>query len=737
MGMTGLSLIASCGHVVLGADGGSPAIEAELTAIEPSIANTGDVIALEGTFGETVTVEFPGGTLQPATVLGAHRAAVTVPATATDGDVTVMAGSSTLGPVRFRRASFAMGLGAFEDALEQPDGARQCATLATPRTSHTSVVIANYFYVLGGISKGLPLSTLEQAVIHADGSLGPPTTISGVTLVTARYAHTSAVIGHYLYVVGGFDGKTALTSVERAPINADGALGAFETVAGVTLAVARQGHTSAIIGNYLYVLGGAGGGGYLNSAERAVIHSDGSLDAFSTVPGVVLTTARGGHTSAVIGAHLYAVGGFDGNTALNTIEQATIHPDGSLDSFTMLSGVTLVTARNNHTSVVLGSQLYVLGGVGVAGASNSVEQATIQPDGSLGAFSTVPGATLTTASSGHTSTVIGNYLYLVGGSNNSGPNGIARSQIDADGLLGSFATVPVALVTARYGHTSAVIGNYLYLIGGFAGIARSKTVERAMINADGSLGPFATVPATLVAARYGATSAVIGNYLYVLGGNGGGSTVERAMIDATGSLGSFATVSGVTLVTSRFYHASAVIQNYLYIISGDADGALTNSVERAPINADGSLGPFTTVAGVTLVAARYAATSAVLGHYLYIIGGNTGGTERAMINPDGSLSAFTAVPSASLAVARFFHTSEVVGSYLYVVGGNAGTTERAAIHPDGSLDAFAALPGAALATQRFGHTSAVVGNYLYVLGGQAGSDTLNTVERATLTMDTH
>ena len=58
----GLSLVVSCGHVISAGDAGSTAVEAELTAIDPSIANTDDVITLEGTFDDIVTVPWcPSG----------------------------------------------------------------------------------------------------------------------------------------------------------------------------------------------------------------------------------------------------------------------------------------------------------------------------------------------------------------------------------------------------------------------------------------------------------------------------------------------------------------------------------------------------------------------------------------------------------------------------------------------------------------------------------------------------
>jgi len=78
-----------------------------------------------------------------------------------------------------------------------------------------------------------------------------------------------------------------------------GRLGPFTIVSNVTLATARVYHTSAVIGNSLYIVGG-NGGRFLNSVERATINADGSLSTFTTVPGVALVTARYQHTSAIV-----------------------------------------------------------------------------------------------------------------------------------------------------------------------------------------------------------------------------------------------------------------------------------------------------------------------------------------------------------------------------------------------------------------------------------------------------
>lgn len=727
-------------------------VDCQLTSIEPSIANTDDVITLEGTFAEPVTVNFPGDTAATATLLGPNRAKARVPALAAEGDLTVTTCGSILGPVPFRRASFATGLGMFDIRLDQAGGAQQNVRLVAGRDSHSTAKLGHFLYVLGGTNGSGSLNSVEQARLNADGSLGPFTTISGLSLVTARQAHTTTAIGKYLYVVGGLGTNNPLSSIERATIAPDGSLGQFEIITEVPLTTARYGHASVVIGNHLYVFGGRNAG-FLNGVERAVINRDGSLGPFATVPQVSLATARYGHIAVVAGNYLYIIGGARSNGVLQDVERATISGDGSLSTFASISGASLIIARSRHTAQVIGSYLYVFGGLGGASSLNSVERASLADDGSLGSFASVSGITLKVARHSHTTAVIGNYLYALGGVGSGPLNSIERATFNASGSVATFEDLPdVTLAAGRYRHTQAVVRGYVYVLGGVGRNGILNSIERASVAADGSLGSFVIVPdVVLKNGRYFHTQAVLGDYLYVLGGSAG-NTVERATISGDGSLATFALVPGVTLVTARHGHVSTVVENHLYVLGGqDATNFdYKNDVEQAAINPDGSLGTFATVAGVTLVAPRTGHTSVIVGNYLYVLGGANGvGTqtpiplstvERAAINADGSLGPFATVSGVALVTARYYHTSAVIGNYVYVLGGvgeNFGgvlSAERAIINADGSLGPFTSVSGVNWTKVRDSATSLVVGNSLYVLGGYNGNFP-NSIEHATLNVD--
>lgn len=724
-------LLASCGfprpadvEPMDGGDGaggdGSGTTDCELTAISPAIASSNDTVTLEGTFLGSVTVNLPGAAPRPATVIGLHRATVVVPADATSGDLTVTACNATLGPLPFRHVTFVVGVANPGAMFDQSSIARQTPKLSAARASSAATVAGRYVYVIGGADSSGSLASVEQAMINADGSLMAFSRYASTSLAAARQGHTVAVLGGYLYVLGGA-GSDSLDSIERATLTRDGALGPFALVSDVKLAARRRGHASVVIGDGLYVLGGSDGAP-LDSVERAAIKPDGSLAAFATVPGVHLAIARHGHTAVVVGSYLYLAGGTGNAGALDNVERAPINPDGTLGPFSLVAGVTLPTPRSGHSAIVLGGVLYLIGGSDGSGPLSSIVRAAFDASGLLGAFTTLPEAMLT-ARQGHATAVVGNQVYALGGVGAGTLDSVEWTTLVFNGELPAPAeVVSVTFVAARSEATAVAIGSYVYMIGGATNGA--NTIERATVGADGALSSFATVDGiSLTTPRRRHTAAVIGKSLYVIGGTGAAGpvkTIERATINADGSLGSFADAGSLAAV--RTEHSSVVIRDSVFVIGGADTAGLLGTIERATINADGSLGSFATVPGVALKTARQGHHNVAIRNTLYVLGGDTDSIEQAAINSDGSLGAFATVGNALLRNdARFEATCTPVGKLLHVIGGDTsgtlsqGLSEHGNITAAGSLTSFGFSPvGAVL---RSGHSTIVLGNYLYILGG--------------------
>jgi N-acetylneuraminic acid mutarotase len=733
-----MAMLAACDGLAPDPDGGMAAPYA-LFAVQPAVAGVGDVIALEGTFGDSAIVSFPGGGSFTASVIGPHRVTIVVPPGTTAGDLQVSTTNGSIaGRLAFHGVSFPLGLGNAEANLEQAEIARPMPSLAIARHDHASVVIGRHVYAIGGGNElSDALDSVERAAAGADGSLGPFSVLPGAALATGRSGHTAAVLGGYLYVIGGHGER----SVERAAIHGDGSLGPFATVEGVALSVARGAHASAVIGNQLYVIGGQSSDGALASVERATIATDGSLGPFTVLPGTALTVGRYGASVTVIADHLYVVGGNDGNSGLNTIERAPITSDGSLGPFSRIDA-TLSTGRHGHTAILLGNALYVQGGVTAAPAPG-IERSFLAATGSLGAFTTAPRSAMATARTGHTNASVGDHVYTLGGKTTAAGGAlraVERATINGGGAITTFGIFAGAtLQVGSDSHTSAVIGDHLYVIGGEDNTgARLSRIERADIAGDGSPGPFAGLASpSLSAHRYLHACAIAGDHVYLIGGRStavGTPEIDESLVGADDALG-FIEPAAVALQTARYGHTAVAIGDHLYILGG------ASSVERADIAAGGSLGRFATVSDVGVSVARSGHTSVVLGNFLYNVGGTSGSTflntvQRAAINAAGSLGPFADVPNLLLSKARAYHASIVVGNYLYVLGGQDSTgalasVERSAIAADGSLGPFAAT-SVTLATGRIGPTVVALAGHIYVLGGRGPAGVLTSVERAAL-----
>ena len=417
------------------------------------------------------------------------------------------------------------------------------------------------------------------------------------------------------------------------------------------------------------------------------------------------------------------------------------------------------------TAAVAGDKyVYVLGGTtSVSGDSGvSVEQAMINADGTLGAMRLSPNK-LTTAHADAPAVRIGDKVYVLGGNDGnvggttaaSVTNVVEVATIGADGRIGTFSAAPATLKATRaigastfngvWGHSAAVIGNWLYVFGGSlgpfcSGVATTQ-IERAPINPDGTIGDFAIATAALTTAESDGAAIVDGNYVYVVSD----TKIQFSAIMPNGDLAGF-NDAGVTLPNSRAHAGAAIINNALYLFGGGAA-----SVLKLAVNSDGTLGaPATTTA--TMLGNFTKFGWALVGHNLYTFGGGDGNAcgaafiqfgrviERASLEGGGLISAFTSVPAVNTTAERSSFVAVVVGSRVYAIGGQVTATDPdvdvAPVGADGKLGNFATQAGVALVTKRFRLSGAVVGDNVYVLGGADSSNAYpSAVEVAPIAAD--
>jgi hypothetical protein len=177
------------------------------------------------------------------------------------------------------------------------------------------------------------------------------------------------------------------------------------------------------------------------------------------------------------------------------------------------------------------------------------------------------------------------------------------------------------------------------------------------------------------------------NVVYVTGGadtaQAATTGVYHATIQVDGQLTSW--TPAPARPAPRAFHGSVVAtpfnsrvegNGFLYVLGGASDsaGTPTGTIYRAPLNGDGSLGPWIALT-TTLPAPLHSAGAVVFRGEIYIAGGSTAGNlavatvYRARIDTLGNLGAWQ--PLASLPTARSYHGFVTFGGHLYAFGGDS------------------------------------------------------------------
>ena len=285
----------------------------------------------------------------------------------------------------------------------------------------------------------------------------------------------------------------------------------------------------------------------------------------------------------------------------------------------------------------------------------TTERAAILPDGCLGPWEVVQGADLPDVRRLTNAVKVGQYVYLVGGWNtNVAMASTVRAQVRADGKLEHesdgqpvWETMSSMLNDRRYAHAvvaAQVDGHtYLYAIGGthesMPMATAHRTIERAEVFANGDLGEWERL-ATLLPQTSGLTSMaayVAGGYVYTVGGLFGNSTltnvVQRAAINSDGTLGPFSELPQAAWPTARQYPAWVVADGVLYLIGGYVGGTYPyvwmDEVDIASLAADGA--PEWAV-GPSLNVARQYPAAAANGGRIYAVAGRESSPEWGQAN---------------------------------------------------------------------------------------------------------
>jgi Kelch motif len=230
------------------------------------------------------------GTLQPAGTLPSRLASMGV---AVVGDRVVIAGGVGVG---------ATGNMILVDktwvaplAADGTLGAWQAGPAAPPAREHTSLLVRGRdVYIVGGLVGATGTTNVSRTTLAADGTLAP--WLAQTALPAERSHHASVLTGDAIYVVGGLHGDPArggqsYFDVLRAPLAADGSVGAWTQVSNMPDALAT--HSATTFAGRLYVIGGMEDDiEFVDHVRRATVGADGALGAWEDVTSS-LPRARG------------------------------------------------------------------------------------------------------------------------------------------------------------------------------------------------------------------------------------------------------------------------------------------------------------------------------------------------------------------------------------------------------------------------------------------------------------
>ncbi len=491
------------------------------------------------------------------------------------------------------------------------------------------------------------------------------------------------------------------------------------------LPVARAEAGAAFVGEQLVLVGGLVGTAASSEVLVATAGADGTLSDWS--PGPALPAPRRGSCAVAVGGALYVVGGRD--AAGKPAAEVWVARAG-LGGFSEVT--RLPAGRGGHGCVVSGGALWVVGGSTEAGVSAQVLSARLRGDGGLAGW--VDAGALPAAfggeRTGHGVAAFAGQLYVVGGTCTAAVCPSLTAALGLDGRVGGWRSF-AALPSERAALALAVAAGALYVHGGRRSDGMVlQDVQVASLGADGLPGAWAALPGT--PGRLSSQALVArGEGLYLLGGNDGTRAHLEVFRAPLRQGGTAPFINAADMTRPRTEVALAASAGFLYALGGSSNSSAppVNSVERAQVREDGTLGPWA-LAGTLLSPLTGLATGA-FNEFLYSAGGstvNSGGTVDDVsflpVHPDGTLGAATASTPLPGMRDRYVARSVVYAGRLYLTGGIRGYTPI----PDVSVGQLDPLTGAVTGWRnaaplptpgRTGHALAAYNGVLYVLGGGA------------------
>jgi Kelch motif len=599
--------------------------------------------------------------------------------------------------------------------------------------SYMSMAVYNWYVYAVGWWEITGISSVEYTQINANGSLGNWTSTTNM-IVWRWWSPWVGIYNGYIYAIWWVN-WSLLSSVEYAPINANGSLGNWTSTTSISSA--RSMVWIGLYAWYIYVVWWWNWGNSISLVQYAPINANGSLGNWTSTTS--LWTQRKWHGSLVYNGYLYAVWWLNWS-ALNATEYARIKPP-SWWIGTWTSTTDMRIGRFLHGTCSYNWYLYVAGwhNTDAWNAMNSVDYVSINLNWSIGAWNITQ--SMNNIRWAFALYAYNWYIYAIWWMN-WGPafSSTEYAPINPDGSLGTW-TVSQSMLTPRTKFGLVAYNWYMYAIGW----DWLSTTEYAPINANGSLWSWQS-GSNLLTPRYAHWVTTYNGYIYVVWWSNwwlsANNTTEYAPINANGSLWSWQ--SGSSMSMNRKEHGVLAFKGYIYAIGWWEMLTATTSTEYAPINANGSL--WSWQSGSNLLTPRYAHWVTTYNGYIYAVGGfrpDFTGTPNVEYTPilgnTSNAGLWSWLAWTSMNSPRDNHAWAWQNWFIYAIGGSNGgstvlsSTEYASINQDWSIWTWTGTTP--MTSPRRQHFSVIYNNYIYAIGGSNGGTPRSSTEYASINQD--
>lgn len=343
-----------------------------------------------------------------------------------------------------------------------PSGFLRCNGGALSKTTYSTLygIIGDIFTNQGTIAdRGKPWA-LQYDFNYSNSAIS---SVNPSTFQTSNISEGSSVIvtKNRVYLIAGTSGNI----IESNTINSSGLLEVKRTnTVSNLLPYAFSFAQAIVVNNRVHIMGGFLSSGALNTVITAPINADGTLGTWSygnNLPGGLKNSQ-----AVLIKNRVYLIGGRDATTTTNVVYFATVNSDGTLGAWS--TGTPLPAAIGNAQLVATKDRLYLMGGQTGSTAISTIYTCVINEDSTLGTWSVA--GNLPIALYDSASVVINSKIYLFGGTNSAGSHISTIYVIDLD-INGVITTSGASGVTLQNNsrHTVFITSSRLYIAHGTDG----------------------------------------------------------------------------------------------------------------------------------------------------------------------------------------------------------------------------------------------------------------------------